>query len=189
MESTQEPEAPVQADQEDLSIGALGCKQSDLAACGVDISTFSMKDKVPNLELTWEQMGILEIDIPAGVQRLQQLKTDPKYGGLPMFFMLVGDTRYVMRGTTRLEWNQFTGQMMADMPKKREELAEQGMDVSQVDLKMKAMLEEKVVAKFAVMPTFTHEEVIRMAPGDVTQLYDSWMMAVGFQEPPPAIKL
>jgi len=181
------PEAPPQV--EDEFISALQCKRSELAACGIaPDADWKMNDKIPHLSLTWEQAAGLEIEIPAGVQKLQQLKTGP-YEGMPLYFLIIGDTRFVMRGTTRLEWNAFTIEAMGDVPKKRQELAEKGMDPGQIDIKMKSVIEEKVVEKFTILPKLTHDDVIRLQPGDVTQLYEAWMLAVGFQEPPPAIKL
>lgn len=182
-------QTPVPPVENEAKVPGLDLTRTDLISLGVpDGETPSSKDKIPGLELTWEQADFLEINKPAGIAALQKVKQT--YTEIGLFFIPGQTQKYVFRGTNRREWTNFVRQMKVNP--ERQKIEQQGGETQEaIAGQIQTLMQELVFQKFCVLPQLSIDQVRDgLLPGEVSSIYESYMNAIGYTDmPPPAIKI
>lgn len=179
-------EAPV-APQDDTFYKDLGATRSQLTELGVPPNEVPKpEDKIPGLELTWEQALLLEIEKPKGVKAMQEVKK--KYN-LPLFVIPGRKLRYIFRGTTEREWTNFVREMKVNPERLK---MEEGQGTTEDKMgQITTLMKELVIQKFCVLPPLNIDTIRDgISPGEVAGIYEAFMAAIDFSDvPPPAIPI
>lgn len=139
---------------------------------------------IPGLEISWkeaEQLGLTDEAVVA----VTEIKRRHKNICLVPTNMNV----YVFLVTTRAGYNVVL-KNTADILKKQEDfISEADGNQALADLFMTMKNEDLVVQKFLVYPQLSLEEIRSLPPGEVKVMYDSLQLALGYNQPPRAVRI
>jgi len=142
------------------------------------------KQKIPTLELTYEDAEILDLADEAIIKiiSLKQL-----YKRLHLVPTDLGV--YAFKTTTRTGWRDVV-MNTAQMASTRERVLEEtGGNEMAAETILSMIQEDHLVDRFLVMPEMTLEEIRQLPPGEVKTLYDSLSRALGYGQPIRAIRV
>jgi len=142
------------------------------------------KQKVPTLELSYEDAEILELSDEAIIkiidlkQKFRRLHLVPTDLGV-----------YAFKTTTRTGWRDVV-MNTAQMASTRERVLEEtGGNEMAAETILSMIQEDHLVDRFMVMPEMSLEQIRQLPPGEVKTLYDSLSRALGYGQPIRAIRV
>lgn len=142
------------------------------------------KQKVPTLELTYEDAEVLELSDEAVIkiidlkQKFKRLHLVPTDLGV-----------YAFKTTTRTGWRDVV-MNTAQMASTRERVLEEtGGNEMAAETILSMIQEDHLVDRFMVMPEMSLEQIRQLPPGEVKTLYDSLSRALGYGQPIRAIRV
>lgn len=185
--TTETTEAPKQTLSKDAEI--LGLTFEQFKTLGVaDPSALKYKDKIPGLELTWEIMAALDMDLFEGSKILQNIKKHPDFASSKIVIVPAGEHKLIFRCPDNTEWLMFNRGLKSAM-KLRDEMSAKGEDANDIEREVRNHVYEVTLQRFCVYPKLNAEHIRSFLPGDMATAHEAFTQAMGFGQTPTFFKV